>query len=124
MRKKDETLEPGQVRVKIVAGHGDETKLVEYRNAEGQLRRVYLPAQAIYGEIMTYEDVEAGAPAFVEWEKVGDIQVTANEIAEALRSAGYWTGKDLLKAPSAASRVLLELVSGKVSRIIQIAKGE
>jgi hypothetical protein len=97
------------IEVKLIRRSGG-AALVEWQSEDGYLQRATVPFHEVqnlwedrgsnlHGEV-AQEIIEIGIPYGVPWEDIiGEIQITAKDIAESLRKHGVWTLDDAQTNP-------------------------
>lgn len=106
-----------KISVRLVSMHGN-TALVEWE--DHGLHRVTIPVSEVIEEKVSEDVISAGIPYGIAWEKaVNPEQVTAKQIADALRVAGIWTKEDLFNQPNVAIGVIQAVLGVHLGSLIE-----
>jgi hypothetical protein len=84
---------PVMVDVKIIRDSGP-TCLVEWTEHD-DLWRAYVPKEVIQHLRVSADELAAGTPYGVRWEKLIEVHATPERVAQALRRRGIWTAEQL-----------------------------
>ena len=91
---KQESRPEPRVPIRLV-GHKGESALVEWLDAEGGYRRVYVPLAKVKQGTVASKDLDRGVPYGLPWEDFIEIEATPASIANELRRMGAWHREDL-----------------------------
>jgi len=83
-----------RVPVRVIGSKG-ESALVEWMDAEGMYRRVYVPLAKVTKGTVASKDLERGIPYGLPWEDYIEVTATPASIANELRRMGAWRREDL-----------------------------
>lgn len=83
------------VAVKVLQLQTEKSVLVDWDG-----RRVVIPREALEGDHVPANVLEAGIEYGEPWAEVVTVNVTRAKIAEALHAAGVWTYQDVLRMPT------------------------
>ena len=97
------------IDVKIIRDSGP-TCLVEWTEHD-DLRRAYVPKEVIQHLRVPVEELAAGTPYGVRWERLIEVHATPERVAQALRRRGIWTAEQLRGRWSEAKTAIWEAVA-------------
>ena len=110
-----------KITVSVIRIQG-ESALVEWV-VDGIIRRAYIPRDSISIDKKVEEDIlSEGAPYGASWEKVKIPEITADELAQALRRSGIWTVDDLRKNPNLALSAIQSIYRVGLAALNEFAK--
>lgn len=111
----EEKKKAKQKQVKVVSSD-TLTALVEY-----DLKRVYVPTDAVADGKVGEDVLAAGEPYGVPWETVA-LKADAQALADYLRRNNIWTWRDLQRNPGVAQAALQAMYGIDISAVFQLAE--
>ena len=114
---------PRKVRMVTVRGitRTAASALVEWAEG-GDLRRAYVPREAVQDGKVSEEDLELGAQVGVPWEDFFNRSPTPLELARALRLRGIFTLDDMRRGLPQARTVFAEMQGTQVIDLLKAAE--
>lgn len=109
------------LKVKVIKIKG-QAALIEWEE-DGAPKRGTLPSELMMGDEVHREDLSMVAPYGIPWgAMLGAIEVTPDQIEDALHREGIWSGEDLLANVGKARDAIQSAIGADLGNLIRIAK--
>ena len=95
--------------------------LVEYLHA-GRYARCYVPSEALLGDMVALDELQAGIPYGVDWSAIGPLSLDPVEMDVELKRQGIYTHADMQSKPRETNITLARLGGAVKSKLVEFAK--